>query len=145
MCEFPDKLKLAEITPIPKKGDSLEIGDYRPISIVPAVSMLFEKAILEQLNSFLCSFRKGHSTQHALFRLLTSRQNGLDKGEIVGAVLSGIPIKALYFVQDFYKFCFFSSPRPTDITLLAIILLILANLFVAVEILMRETTQIMEW
>ena len=93
--KFPDKLKLAEITPIPKKGDSLEIGDYRPISILPSVSKLFEKVMLKQLNSFfeskfsnfLCGFRKGHSTQHALFRLLASWQKSLDKGEIVGTVL----------------------------------------------------------
>ena len=51
--------------------------------------------MLEQLNSFfeskfsnfLCGFRKGHSTQHALFRLLASWQKSLDKGEIVGTVL----------------------------------------------------------
>ena len=42
--KFPDKLKLAEITPIPKK--SLEVGDYRPISILPSVSKLFERVIL---------------------------------------------------------------------------------------------------
>ena len=92
--KFPDKLKLAEITPIPKKGESLEVGDYRPISILPK-SKLFERVILRQLNSFfeprfskyLCGFRKGHSTQHALFRLLTSWQNSLDKGEIIGTVL----------------------------------------------------------
>ena len=44
--KFPDKLKLAEITPIPKKGESLEVGDYRPISILPSVSKLFERVIL---------------------------------------------------------------------------------------------------
>ena len=46
--KFTDKLKLAEITPIPKKGESLEVGDYRPISILPSVSKLFERVILGQ-------------------------------------------------------------------------------------------------
>ena len=49
----------------------------------------------EQLNSFfkskfsslLCGFRKRHSTQHALFRLLKSWQNSLDKDDIVGTIL----------------------------------------------------------
>ena len=59
------------------------------------MSKLFERVILGQLNGFfetkfskyLCGFRKGHSTQHALFRLLTSWQESLDKDEIVGTVL----------------------------------------------------------
>ena len=94
-CKFPDRLKLAEITPINKTGDFQDISDYRPISILPTVSKLYEKAMHIQLNAFLntrfskllCGFRKGHSTQHALFRLLSSWQQSLDKGNIVGTVL----------------------------------------------------------
>ena len=81
-CKFPDKLKLTEITPVNKTGDFHNIGDYRPISILPTVSKLYEKAMFKQLSEFfegrfsklLCGFRKGHSTQHALFRLLNSWQ-----------------------------------------------------------------------
>ncbi|ELT93648.1 hypothetical protein CAPTEDRAFT_41692, partial [Capitella teleta] len=46
---FPDRLKLAKITPIFKKGDPHECGNYRPISILPTVSKVFEKIILSQL------------------------------------------------------------------------------------------------
>ena len=84
-----------EITPIPKKGDNQCVGDYRPISILPTVSKLFEKAMANQLSAFfetkfsslLCGFRKGHSTQHALAKLLKSWQKSLDDGKIVGTVL----------------------------------------------------------
>ena len=43
--KFPEKLKLAEITPFlitPKKGESLEVGDYRPISIFLCLTFLKE-------------------------------------------------------------------------------------------------------
>lgn len=94
-CKFPDKLKLAEITPINKTGDLHNIADYRPISILPTVSKLYEKVMFEQLSDFfnsrfsklLCGFRKAHSTQHALFRLLHSWQKSLDSGRFVGTVL----------------------------------------------------------
>jgi hypothetical protein len=92
---FPDKLKLAEITPIPKNGNSQALGDYRPISILPAISKLFEKAMAVQLNAYfdtifsnlLCGFRKRHSTQHALIQLLRSWQKSLDDGKVVGTIL----------------------------------------------------------
>ena len=92
---FPNRLKLAEIIPIPKKGDSHSVGDYRPISILPTISKVFEKAMANQLSKFfeskfsdiLCGFRKGHSTQHALVVLLRSWQKSLDEGKIVGTVL----------------------------------------------------------
>ena len=94
-CKFPNKLKQAVVTPIPKKGDSHNPGDYRPISILPAISKLYEKTMAEQLSKFfekkfsilLCGFRKRHSTQDALARLLNSWQSSLDKKNIVGTVL----------------------------------------------------------
>jgi hypothetical protein len=95
-CEFPSELKQAILTPIFKKGDSTNKVNYRPISILPSVSKVFEKILHSQLSSFseksifskfLCGFRKGHSTQHALFRLLHSWQANLDKSKIVGIVL----------------------------------------------------------
>lgn len=94
-CKFPSKLKLTEISPIPKAGSSQEIGNFRPISILPTVSKLFEKVIAQQIGEFfkplfsimLCGFRKKHSTQHALFRLLHLWQNNLDKGKVVGTIL----------------------------------------------------------
>jgi len=48
-CKFSNKLKLAD-TPIPKKGDSQSASDYRPISILPSLSKIFEK--LNQLSEF---------------------------------------------------------------------------------------------
>jgi len=94
-CKFPKTMKMAEIIPIPKNGNGNDIEDFRPISILPTISKIFEKVMVRQLNKFfepkfseiLCGFRKNHSTQHALFKLLNSWQNSLDKGKIVGTIL----------------------------------------------------------
>ena len=77
---FPDKLKLADITPIFKSVDSMAKKNYRPVSILNSVSKLFEKLIQKQLNPFfetklneyLCGYRKGKSTQYALLNLIES-------------------------------------------------------------------------
>ena len=92
---FPAPLKYATITPIFKEGDPNSVKNYRPISILPTVSKVFEKIIANQLNPFLekcfspllCGFRKGHSTQHAILRLLHLWQRALDDSNIVGTVL----------------------------------------------------------
>ena len=94
-CEFPSELKLADIVPIHKKAETTLKSNYRPISLLPTVSKLFEKIMFAQINAFfqdkffaiLCGFRKGHSTQHALLNLLQNWQSYLDKGEIVGTLL----------------------------------------------------------
>ena len=52
---FPNKLKLAEVILIYKKGDNTKLDNYRPISILPAISKIFERAIFDQLSDHLKS------------------------------------------------------------------------------------------
>ena len=74
---FPEKLKEAKVCAIYKKGDKCQIMNYRPISILSALSQIFERIIGEQINKFMAGmlspllpgFRQGYSTQHALFRV----------------------------------------------------------------------------
>ena len=92
---FPSSLKLANITPIFKKNDPLDKSNYRPVSILPLLSKVYERIIYNQLsqhseqflNSILCGFCKAHNTQHPLFKLLHSWQRELDSGGFVGTVL----------------------------------------------------------
>ena len=42
---FPSKLKVAQIIPIFKKGDEHDFNNYRPISLLPSISKVFEKTI----------------------------------------------------------------------------------------------------
>ena len=40
---FPNSLKLADVTPIPKKGMKELKEDYRSVSILPSLSKMFER------------------------------------------------------------------------------------------------------
>ena len=92
---FPDSLKCANVRPIYKKEDPFDKNNYRLVSILPLLSKVYERVIYEQaLNNFepffneiLRGFRKAHSMQHALFKLLTSWQNSLHRGRFVGSIL----------------------------------------------------------
>ena len=53
---FPSLLKIAVTIPIFKKGDASSISNYRPISILPFLSKIFEKSISSRIKSFLSSF-----------------------------------------------------------------------------------------
>ena len=85
---FPDSVKFADITPVHNKDETTNKENYRPVSVLPLISKIFERVIYDQLseylekylNSILCGFRKSHSTQYALFKLLQTWQEELDKG-----------------------------------------------------------------
>ena len=86
-CEFPDKLKLADITPRHKNADATNKKNYRSISILPIVSKLLEKLIQKQTANFInihlykhmYGYRKGYNTQQALISLLEKWKSMLDK------------------------------------------------------------------
>ena len=88
-------MKRANITPIHKKNNPLDKENYRPVSILPLLSKVYERAIINQLskymqkklNKVLCLFLKAHSTQHVLFRLLQVWQKELDNSGNVGTIL----------------------------------------------------------
>ena len=52
---FPDDLKISKIIPIYKSGAKNELFNYRPISMLPQISKLFEKIIKTRLK---CIFNK---------------------------------------------------------------------------------------
>ncbi len=49
---IPDKLKIAKIIPSHEKDDKTLFTNYRPISLLPAISKIFEKVIFKQLYNF---------------------------------------------------------------------------------------------
>ena len=76
---FPDELKCADVTSLPKNGPSNSRTNFRQISVLPTVSKLFERIMDKQivayftpyLSSLLCGFRKGYNAQHALVSTLS--------------------------------------------------------------------------
>ena len=49
-CEFPEKLKLADVTPVFKKKYPLDKTNYRPVSVLPPVSTMFKSLMQKQIN-----------------------------------------------------------------------------------------------
>ena len=89
---FPNAWKEAQIVPIPKKGIPVSFSDYRPISILPFLSKIFEKLVHRQLSAFLnCNnllnplqsgFRPGHSTATALVKISDDIRMGMEKQQL---------------------------------------------------------------
>jgi len=84
---FPDKLKVADVTPVHKKDEVTNVKNYRPVSVLSSTSKVFERLMQEQISSFitrhlspyLCGYRKGFSAQHALISLLETWKVAVDK------------------------------------------------------------------
>jgi hypothetical protein len=85
---FPDKLKINKVVPVYKKGEKANCSNYRPISIVPTISKVFERLVHTQIVSYLEScnlfsssqygFRSNHSTIEAVMSLLSGLLEGLE-------------------------------------------------------------------
>ena len=85
---FPNKLKLAKVIPIHKKDNDTDFANYHPISILPALSKIFERIIYNQTHDYFQSnnlyfnsqygFRKQHSTELALLEVIDRITQQLD-------------------------------------------------------------------
>ena len=85
---FPDRLKIAKIIPLFKKEDPPKLDDYRPISLLPAFSKIFEKAAFIQSYTFFnknnilyeshYGFRTLHSTELAYLEIIGNISKDLD-------------------------------------------------------------------
>ena len=64
---FPDKLKIARVTPIFKKGDNTLVTNYRPIN-----NILYQKQF---------GFQNGHSTEHAILQLVNQITEAFSQGK----------------------------------------------------------------
>ena len=86
--KFPNNLKYAIVTPLFKKDDNTDKANSRPISVLHCISKIFESLMFKQIAEFvenkmtkyLCGYRKGYNTQHALMRLLDKLNKSIDKG-----------------------------------------------------------------
>ena len=94
-CIFPDKLKTADIIPCHKKYDTCNKRNYRPISLLPTISKVFEKCLFNQISNYcqnilspyLSGFRKGYSTQYTLLEMIKNWKNCLDNSGVIGTIL----------------------------------------------------------
>ena len=86
---FPDDLKIARVTPVFKAGKENEVGNYRPISILPCFSKILERIMYNRLFKYLTTneilykkqfgFQEGHSTEHAIMQLIDNINSNFEK------------------------------------------------------------------
>ena len=89
---FPSRLKVAKVIPLHKGGSRVDVGNYRPISLLSGFSKIYEKAMHYRLTKFLndhniihdsqYGFRSGHSCEHALLEAQSRLAAALDRKKI---------------------------------------------------------------
>ena len=79
---FPDASKIAKVKPLFKKGSITFPSNYRPISLLPLLSKVVERVVLDQTEEFLSlkilydyqsGFRKNHSTTDTCLSFLNDK------------------------------------------------------------------------
>ena len=90
--QFPDKWKVATVTPIPKVANPKSCNELRPISILPLPGRLMEQIIHTQVKFYLeeskffaieqNGFRSQHSTTKALATIMDQLLSNMDEGRL---------------------------------------------------------------
>ena len=98
--KVPHEMKQARVTPLYKKNNKFDVGNYRPVSILSIVSKILEKSVNEQLCDYLTNknllyqyqsgFRKAHSTDTCLIYLQDYIRSHIAQGNYTGMVLIDI-------------------------------------------------------
>ena len=123
--QFPSRFKIASVTPLLKKPglDSEVPGNYRPISNLNNISKILERLFLRNIidhvssspsfNSSQSSYRKDHSTETALLRLLNDIYCAADRKSRsllilldLSAVFDTLDIGTLIRrLEHFFRYC----------------------------------------
>jgi potassium voltage-gated channel Eag-related subfamily H protein 8 len=98
---FPDRLKIAKVIPLHKKGSIHDAKNYRPICVLPAFSKILGKLMYNGLMPFLVEnnvimdaqngFRREKSTNTACQTFIENIQEALDKGLHAIGILFDLP------------------------------------------------------
>ena len=96
---FPNDLKIARVMPIYKSADKDQLKNYRPISLLPAFSKVFEKVMYNKIMNYFYSnnlfyqhqygFRPKRTTSHPIIQLLNkcASDNNLKPKHLIAAIL----------------------------------------------------------
>ena len=93
---FPDSMKIAKIKALHKKEDNNDFSNYRPISILPTLSKIFERSATDQLIKYLekndklshnqHAYRKAHNTTTCLFEVTNYLYKLIDQKQIAAVI-----------------------------------------------------------
>lgn len=91
--QFPEMWKMSSVRPIPKTNNPKSPSDFRPISIICALSKPLEQTVCKQITSFLSTnnlleplqsgFRSNHSTCTAALKFTTDMKLAMDSKNII--------------------------------------------------------------
>ena len=94
---FPDAWKIKRVKPLFKKGSKTDPSNYRSISLLPLLSKVFERVVLDQTEEFLSfnkvlydyqsGFRKQHWTDTCLSFFNDKILKSFDDGLVTGMIL----------------------------------------------------------
>jgi len=93
---FPDRLKYSIAVPLFKKGNITDPANYRPISMLTSLAKVLEMATYMRLTEHISlnnlmtdqqyGFKKGYSTEEAIFRFIYEVLNALNDKSPVGSI-----------------------------------------------------------
>ena len=94
---YPISINLLNVIPLHKKSNTLDKGNYTPVSILPMISKKIERSIETQLveffnshfHNFLSAFRKGYGCQTTLLKIIEDWKKALVQNKFVAAILNG--------------------------------------------------------
>ena len=107
--KFPTKWKIAKVVPLYKgKGSKIDPKNYRPVAILPILSKVLERAMFQQVVTFMDSnnlfnpnhhaYRSFHSTTTAMLQMYTTWLDALEQGDMAGVCM--IDMSAAFDVVD---------------------------------------------
>ena len=96
--KYPKRFKTADVTGLPKTRDKQNKKKYRPVSLTPIFSKIFERHMYEQmseysarfLSPYIFGYRKGHSTEQCVMVMIEMWKKALDENKVAGAVLTDL-------------------------------------------------------
>ena len=99
MKTFPTLFKFADVSPIFKRDDNMNNGNFRPVSILSILSKLYESVLNEEMldnfrdifDALLSAYRRHYSSQTVLLKIIEDVKSALDGGHKVGTILWTCP------------------------------------------------------
>ena len=96
--KFPKSLKMADLIPIYKELERTLKNNYRPVSLLPIVSKIFEDIMNEQilayiekyLSAYIFAYRKRHGPEYCLVVMIEMWKKALDEDKVGGAILTDL-------------------------------------------------------
>ena len=88
----------ADVIPAFKKKSKTSKDNYRPISILPNISKIYERCLYNQMHTYFdnilskyqCGFRKGFNAQHYLVSMIEKWKESADNGGAFGALMTDL-------------------------------------------------------